>query len=262
MASTLYLFFFTSPILNPKKMERLFEGKVVLVTNAASAVGVAVAFSFAANGAFVVVSDIRDNGTANKIKANGGNAVFIKSNVCKAHECKRLVEEIASMYGRIDIAFNNANIVDYTINMIDTHLVGIIKLIAPKSDSVADCVKYEIALMRQHQGGVIINLSSLTGSISLTPLYTGLSHKQFVSGIQNEMFENSDKAIRINFIVPGFIDGAVPDSFNLKSKREISFGHKKAGTKTPEQVAELAMWLSSEKAPFSTRDSFPEYAGY
>ncbi len=113
-------------------MERLFKGKVALVTSAASAIGRAVAFSYAANGAIVIISDTADNETVNKIKANGGNAVFIKSNISKALECKKLVEKIISVYGRIDIAFNNSSIVNNTIDLIDTYLAGVLKLITRK----------------------------------------------------------------------------------------------------------------------------------
>jgi len=243
-------------------MERLFESKVVLVTSAASAIGVAVAFSYAANGAFVIVSDIVDNETVNKIKANGGNAIFMKSNVSNPLECKKLIEKITSIYGRIDIAFNNAGIVTNTLALIDTCLGGILKLISPKTNSIFYCMKYEIEAMREHRGGVIINLSSLMGSISPELPYTFSSHKQGVSCIQNEMRKNSGKAIRINCIVPGFIDTVLPHSFNLKSKHEISLKNKKEGTKKPEQIAELVMWLSSEKATVSTINSFPEYVGY
>ncbi len=243
-------------------MERLFEGKVALVTSAASLIGQAVAFSYAANGAFVIVSDIDDNETVNKIKANGGNAVFIKSNVSKVHECKKLIEKITSIYGRIDIAFNNAGIVNNTVDLIDTCLAGILKLIAPKSNSVFHCMKYEIEAMRRHHGGVIINLSSLRGSISPTSLHTCFPHKQKASGIQNEMLKNSDKAIRINCIVPGFIDYSFQATFNPKNKREISYTNKKDETKNLERIAEFVMWFSSEKASFSTSACFPEYVGY
>ena len=243
-------------------MERLFEGKVVLVTSVATAIGRAVAFSYAANGAFVIVSGNVDNETANKIKANGGNAVFIKSNISKARECKKLTGKITSIYGRIDIAFNNAGIVNNSIDLIDTYLARILKVLVPKTKSVSHCMKYEIESMRQHQGGVIINLSSMTVNLSLTSPHTFFSHKDGVSGIQNEMLKNSDKNIRINCIALGFLDTMFPETFNLKYNQEISYKNKKDGTKNLEQIAELIMWFSSEKPSFSTSACFPEYAGY
>ena len=243
-------------------MERLFEGKVVLVTSVATAIGRAVAFSYATHGAFVIVSDNVDNKTANKIKANGGNAIFIKSNISKARECKKLIEKITSIYGRIDIAFNNASIVNNTIDLIDTYLARILKVLVPKPKSVSHCMKYEIEAMRHHQGGVIINLSSLTDNLSLTSPHKCFSHKDGVSGIQNKMLKNSDKNIRINCIALGFIANKFPETFNLKYRQDIFYKKKKDGTKNLEQIAELVMWFSSEKAFFATSACFPEYVGY
>jgi NAD(P)-dependent dehydrogenase (short-subunit alcohol dehydrogenase family) len=243
-------------------MELLFEGKVALVTSDASAIGCAVAFSYADNGAFVIVSDIVDNETANKIKATGGNAVFIKSNVSKPHECKKLIEKIISIYGRIDIAFNNAGIVNDTIDLIDTYLAGILKLFAPKTNIAFYCMKYEIEAMRQQRKGVIINMSSLTGSVSLTSPRSDFSHKKGIASNQNETLKNSDKVIPINCIPYGFAEIPLPGSFHLESKEEGSLKSTEKETKTPEQIAELIMWLSSEKASFSTRACFPEYVGY
>jgi len=99
-------------------------------------------------------------------------------------------------------------------------------------------------------------------SISTASPHTCFSRKQGLAGTQNETHANSGKAIRINCIVPGFIGTRLPDSFNLKSKQEIYFKNKKEETKKPEQIAELVMWLSSEKTSFSTGACFPEYAGY
>ncbi len=100
-------------------------------------------------------------------------------------------------------------------------------------------MKYEIEAMRQHQGGVIINMSFLTDSISLTSPHTCFSHRQGLSVIQNEVLKSSDKAIRINCIVPGFTDTTFPETFNLKYKQEISYKNKKEGAKKLEPQYEV-----------------------
>lgn len=262
MSPTLYRLLFTSANIKIIKMERLFEGKVVLVTSAACAIGREVAFSYATNGAFVIVSDKADDKTVNKIKANGGNAVFIKSDVSQAPECKRLLNQIISIYGRLDIACNNGGVINNTVDLIYTYLAGILKVISPKKNNVFNCMKYEIEAMLQHQGGVIINLSSLKGSIAPTSPHTYFSHKDGLSGIGNEILKNSDKAIRINCIAPGFTDTSFPATCNQKHKQDFSYKNKNDATKNLQQVADLVMWLSSEKASFSTKDCFPEYVGY
>lgn len=82
-------------------MQFLFECKVALVTGAASSVGQAVAFFNPAKWGLRNFSDIEDNETVDKIKHNGGKAVYIKSNVSKANEYKKLTEKITSIYGTI-----------------------------------------------------------------------------------------------------------------------------------------------------------------
>ncbi len=241
-------------------MKGLFEGKIVLVTSATSAIGRAAAFSYATNGAFVIVSDIEDNDTVNKIIAHGGNAVFFKTDISNENECEKLVQKIISNYGKIDIAFNNPGIISDTIHLIDNCLAGFVTLTAPNVNSVFYCTKYEIEVMRQQQGGIIINMSSLAGNTSPG---RHISSKEEASDPQNESLENSDNLIRIHCIAPGFADTRLPDTFNLKSKEDIFLKKSKVErSKNPEQVAGLLMWLSSEKTSFATNDHFIDYKGY
>ena len=241
-------------------MQRLFEGKVALVTSAASAAGRVAAFSYAANGAFVIVSDIEDNDTVNKIIANGGNAVFLKTDISKETECEKLVQKIISTYGKIDIAFNNPGILSDTIRLIDNCLAGFVTLKAPNVNSVFYCTKYEIEAMRQQQGGIIINMSSLAGNPSPSRYFSRIEK---ATDTQNETPENSDNLIRIHCIASGFADTRLPDTFNLKSKEDIFLKKsKEERSKKPEQIAELLMWLSSEKTSFATNDHFIDYGGY
>src|SRR3954463_13659385 len=94
-------------------MEQFFEGRVAIVTGAGSGIGQATAVLYAQHGAKVIVSDINEKGgaeTVSSIKANGGDAIFVKADVSNALECETLVKQTIENYGKLDIAFNNAGI--------------------------------------------------------------------------------------------------------------------------------------------------------
>src|SRR6266446_2797862 len=94
-------------------MTKQFEGKVALVTGAASGIGRASALAFAREGAKTVVADVLVEGgeeTVRIIKEAGGDALLVKTDVSKAAEVETLIQKIVETYGRLDYAHNNAGI--------------------------------------------------------------------------------------------------------------------------------------------------------
>ena len=92
---------------------KVLDNKVAIVTGASSGIGEAIAITFAAEGAKVIVSDINEEGgnkVVEKIKSAGGEAFFIKADTSKADENERLVAETIEHYGSLAIAVNNAGI--------------------------------------------------------------------------------------------------------------------------------------------------------
>ncbi len=160
-----------------------FAGKVALVTGGASGIGKATATAFSTEGAKVVVADTNveaGEDTVNNIIANGGEAVFIKTDVSKSIEVEALIRKTKDKFGRLDLAYNNAGIVvaekaaltdkyseeDWD-SVINTNLKG-----------VWLCMKYEIPLMLKTGGGAIVNTSSIAGVIGLkkVPAYVASKH--------------------------------------------------------------------------------------
>jgi NAD(P)-dependent dehydrogenase (short-subunit alcohol dehydrogenase family) len=87
--------------------------KVALITGAASGIGRAGAVLFASEGAHVVVADlVMDSGqeTAQRIREQGGHALFVRTDLCAVEDVRRLVERSIALLGRIDILYNNAGI--------------------------------------------------------------------------------------------------------------------------------------------------------
>jgi NAD(P)-dependent dehydrogenase (short-subunit alcohol dehydrogenase family) len=244
-------------------MEKLFSGKVALVTGASSGIGKAAAFLYAANGAKVIVSDIKENDTAAKIKAKGGEAIFAQADVSIAANCDQLIKNTVEAYGRIDIAFNNAGILGETNKLADMSLGGFEKVIGVNLSGVFYCMKYEIEAMLKQGSGVIVNMASILGAVGFESFSGYVAAKHGVVGLtQNAALEYSDKNIRINCVAPAFINTPLLDTINKKSKDALSLKHPIGRLGTPEEVAELVIWLSSEKASFATGGYYPIDGGY
>ncbi len=245
-------------------MKKSFEGKVALVTGAASGIGQATALLYATYGAKVIVSDIRDNGeTVAKIKDAGGEATFIKADVSKAVECEALVAQTIATYGKIDIAFNNAGILGETNKLADTSLEGFAKVISINLKSVFFCMKYEIAAMLKQGGGVIVNTASILGTVGFASYSGYVAAKHGVVGLtQNAGLEYSDKNIRINCVAPGFINTPLLDTIDKSGKESLVVKHPIGRLGKPNEVAELVIWLSSDKASYATGGYYPIDGGY
>lgn len=244
-------------------MESAFLGKVALVTGAGSGIGQATALAFANNGAKVIVSDIKENDTVSKIKEAGGNAFFIRTDVSKAAECENLISESVKKFGKIDIAFNNAGILGEENNLADTSLEGYARVIGINLNGVFFCMKYEIEVMLKQGGGVIINTASILGAVGFATYCGYVAAKHGVVGLtQNAALEYSDKKIRINCVAPGFIDTPLLNTINPEGKKGLVLKHPIGRLGTPEEVAELVIWLSSDKASFATGGYYPIDGGY
>jgi NAD(P)-dependent dehydrogenase (short-subunit alcohol dehydrogenase family) len=244
-------------------MKKLFEGKVALVTGAGSGIGEAAALLYAANGAKVIVSDIRDNDTVAKIVADGGEAYFVKTDVSKADECEQLIKDTIEKYGKIDIAFNNAGILGETNSMADMTNEGFERVIAVNLNGVFYCMKYEIAAMLKQGSGVIVNTASILGVVGFASFSGYVAAKHGVVGLtQNAAFEYSSKGIRINCVAPGFINTPLLSTMNEKSKSELALKHPIGRLGEPKEVAALVIWLSSEEASYATGGYYPIDGGY
>ena len=161
----------------------LFESKVALVTGWGSGIGQATALAYAAQGAKVIVSDINETETVTKIKANGGEATFVKTDLSKASECEQLIEKVIKLYGKIDIAFNNAGILGETNKLADTTLAGFARVIDINLNSVFYCMKYEIGAMLKQGGGVIVNTASILGAVGFDSFSGYVAAKHGVVGL-------------------------------------------------------------------------------
>ena len=249
-------------------MGTLFQNKIALVTGGGSGIGEATAKLYSANGASVVVSDINEihgNSVVNQIEADGGKAIFIKADVSKPSDCEHMVTETLTKFGCLDIAFNNAGIGGESNPVATMSIEGWNHIIAVNLSSVFYCMKYEIEAMLKKGSGAIVNMSSILGSVGFANSAGYVAAKHGVVGLtKNAALEYSAKGIRVNAVGPAFINTPLLTEAGIDDnvKKVLVQAHPIGRLGEPNEVAELVIWLSSDKASFVTGSYYPIDGAY
>ena len=242
------------------------EGKVVIITGAASGIGEATALLFGKEGAKVVVSDINTQAgeeVVKRIEKSGGSASFFKADVSSAAENKSLVDFAVKTYGRLDIAVNNAGIGGETNKIVDMSLEGWHRVIDVNLHSIFYGMKYQIEAMLKTGKGSIINISSILGSVGFEGSVGYVAAKHAAVGMtRNAALEYSSHNIRINAVGPAFIDTPLLDQIDDEIKKQLISLHPIGRLGRSQEVAELILWLGSDKASFATGAYYPIDGGY
>jgi NAD(P)-dependent dehydrogenase (short-subunit alcohol dehydrogenase family) len=243
--------------------------KVVLVTGATSGIGRASALAFAREGAKVVAAGRRQaegDQLIAEIKAAGGEAIFVRTDVTQEAEVAALVDQAVRTYGRLDVAFNNAGVEvsgplseatekDYRF-VFDTNVW-----------SVITSMKYEIPAMLKSGGGSIINTSSIVGHIGMAGagLYTATKHA--VEGLtKTAALELATQGIRVNAVAPAAIETDMVTRFTGGGKEEnlayLRSLHPIGRLGRSEEIAAPVLFLASEAASFITGTSLTIDGGF
>jgi NAD(P)-dependent dehydrogenase (short-subunit alcohol dehydrogenase family) len=234
------------------------SGKVALVTGAAAGIGRATALAFAKEGAKVVVADLATAGgeeTANLIRSDGGDAVFVQTNVAIEGEVASMINATIATYGRLDYAFNNAGIegaitptADYPIEMWD-------RVLAINLTGVWFCMRAEIPEMLK-QGGAIVNCSSVAGLVGFKGLAAYVASKHALVGLTKvAALDYAQSGIRINAVCPGVIDTSMIERVTGgdPNAEEGFIALEPVGRMgTPEEVAAAVVWMCSCSSSFVT----------
>ncbi|WP_439698620.1 SDR family NAD(P)-dependent oxidoreductase [Mucilaginibacter sp. AW1-7] len=242
------------------------EHKVALITGAGSGIGKAIAILYAFAGAKVVVSDIDEKGgneTLSTIKANGGQAIFIKADTAIPDEHKKLVDQTVQQFGGLHIAVNNAGIGGPLNTVSEYPIEGWNKVISINLSGVFYGMHYQIPVMIHSGGGSIVNMASILGKVGTkgSPAYVAAKHG--VIGLtEAAALEYADQGIRINAIGPGYIQTPLLDILDDTTINLLKGLHPMGRLGKPEEVAELALWLNSDKASFVTGSYYNVDGGY
>ena len=243
-------------------MAGLVDGKIALVTGAASGIGRESALLFAREGARVLVSDIDVQGgeeTCRLIEGKGGEACFQQANVCEEPEVVALVERCLERFGGLDCAHNNAGTSGGMGLVQEIDLEAWQQTIRVNLTGVFLCMKHEIPVMIERGGGAIVNTASGSGIIATPGLSPYAASKHGVLGLtKTAAVENANSGVRINAVLPGSTDtpmlrAAMAADPNAEKMILASLPGGRFGQ--PEEVAEATVWLCSDRASFVSGDS-------
>ncbi|ESA38734.1 short-chain dehydrogenase [Leptolyngbya sp. Heron Island J] len=232
-----------------------FVGKVVLITGATSGIGETTAKAFARAGAQVAFNGRRANlgqQVESDIRAAGGEATYMQSDVRDPQQVEQFVNATVERYGRLDIAFNNAGIFMTPIEIQDMELANYRDMIATNLDGVFYSMRYELPIMIEQGSGIIINMASVAGhrGFANTPHYNASKHG--VIGLTKAAATaNARRNIRINSISPLAVDTPMlRRSFEYQglTYEQMAPNFVTPRIMTTEEMAEAVMFLASNEA--------------
>lgn len=245
----------------------LLKDKIAIVTGSGSGIGREIAIIFAEEGAQVVASDIDEKGgseTVSAIRKNSHEAIFIKADASKPLDNESLVDQTVSRYGGLHVACNNAGIAGPSAPVAEYPLEGWEKVIGVNLSGVFYGMRSEIPAMVKSGGGSIINVASILGQVGLrrAPAYVAAKHG-VVGLTKNAALEYAGQNIRVNAIGPGFIvTPLLTKNLTEEQMQSVTRLHPIGRMGTPREVAELVLWLASDKSSFVTGSYYPIDGGY
>ena len=240
---------------------RLLEGKITIITGASRGIGAAAARAFAAAGATVVLAARSEDdlqAVAAQIRAAGGEALPIPTDVADPDAAERLVRQTVEAFGRLDAAFNNAGDGHMPTPLADLALADFDTALRVNARGIFLMMKHQIPAMLAGGGGAIVNMSSTAGLSGAPGMagYTAAKHA-IVGLTQTAALDHGAQGIRVNAIAPGPI-------FTHNLARADDAARARIGAHLPlhrlgrpEEVAAAAAWLCSDQASFITGTTIP-----
>lgn len=240
-------------------MPEEFAGRVALVTGGGSGIGRAAALLFAKEGARVLVADVSAQGgeeTAAMIEQRGGEALFVKTDVSVGAEVAAMVQRAVSAYGRLDCAFNNAGIEGAMAPTAECSEENWDRTLAVNLKGVWLCMREEIPQMLTQGGGSIVNCASIAGLVGFPNLPAYCSSKGgIVQLTRTAALEYAQQGIRVNALCPGVIDTPMVERITggePETEAQYTALEPVGRMGSPEEMAQAAVWLCSERASFVT----------
>ncbi len=240
------------------------ENRVALITGAAGGIGREAALLFASEGAKVVCADVHEDGGADTVadvEAAGGEAVFQRADVSKAADCEAMVAVAEERFGKLDILFNNAGIMDSADDDAQATEEDVFdRTMAINVKGVFFGCKYGIPAMRRAGSGSIINTASFVAVLgAATPQIAYTASKGAVLAMSRELSViHAREGIRVNALCPGPLRTELLMKFlDTEEKKQRRLVHVPMGRfGEAAEMAQAALYLASDEASYVTGTTF------
>lgn len=235
----------------------MLKNKVAIITGSSSGIGKEIAYTFAKNGAKVVVNYPFEGLAAEaeavvaQIKANGGEAVAVMADISNFEQAKDLVKAAVDTFGTLDVLVNNAGITRdmLLLRMTEEEFDSVINI---NLKGVFNCMKHATRVMMK-KGGSIINMSSVVGLHGNIGQCNYSASKAGVVGMtKSAAREFASKNLRINAIAPGFIVSNMTDKLPETIKENTLRGIPLNRFGNVEEIANVALFLASDLSSYVT----------
>lgn len=240
-------------------MGGILEGKVILVTGAASGLGKATALLASKEGAKVVVVDVDEKGgeeVISEIRANDCEGLFIKADVTVEREILEAINAAVQKFGRLDGAHNNVGIEQVPKTMTELSEEEWNRIMDVNLKSVFLCMKHEIRqFLLQGTGGSIVNTSSIAGLVGAPMIASYVASKHGIIGLSRAAAAEFGRfGIRVNCVCPAGMRGtamfkrleSIDPILPQKVRETVPMGRDAE----PSEVAEAVVWLLSDRASY------------
>lgn len=234
------------------------NGKVALVTGAASGLGLATAIAFARSGAAVAMADFSEqplNKAVQSLKDEGHRVLGIVCDVADELQVKAMVAQTVATFGRLDAAYNNAGVQNVLATAADQSAADFDRVTNINLKGVWSCMKYELQQMRQQGSGAIVNCSSIGGILGGAQRGTYHAAKHGVIGLtKSAALEYAAQGIRINTICPGVMHTPMVDQMIANGQgaalEAMTANIPIARFGRAEEIADAVLWLCSDAASY------------
>jgi NAD(P)-dependent dehydrogenase (short-subunit alcohol dehydrogenase family) len=240
-------------------MAGMLDGKSALITGGGGGIGRATALAFAREGARVAVADLIEDAareTVGLVNAAGGQAISLSGDVSKDADVRAMIEAVVGAYGRLDCAFNNAGVAGWHVGSVNQKTAewseeSFDRMIAVNLKGVWLCLRAEIKQMLAQGGGTIVNTASIAGLAGLPNAAAYVAAKHGVVGLtKTAALEYAEANIRVNAVCPGYIRTRMTQPMMQARRDEVLTHTPMARLGNPEEIAEMVVWLCSDRASY------------
>lgn len=245
----------------------LLDGRIALVTGAASGIGREIARAYAREGARVVIADVDEAGGEETVAIIGPAARFVRLDAADPEDHRRAVAFAVQHHGALHVACNNAGIARGSPRA----AAPLAQIPAEDWQRVIDVnlsgtfhgMRAQIPALLAAGGGSIVNIASVLGQAGNTSLSPYVASKHGIVGLTRAAaLDYAQQGVRINAVGPGYIDTPILSAASEEARARMVAQHPMGRLGRSGEVAALVLWLSSDAASFCTGGYYPADGGY